>query len=198
MKNLLRFAFVALLCTAVFSVYAQSETKVKVNPKFGFNTSLFNTNEISDFEAHGRVGWNAGVDVRIGKFFYLAPGLHYYKTTMRFVNRSEVEDFQFDLEGEPTIQSLKMPILVGGKIPLIGLRVQGGITPSYVLSTRLPNGTDLGTGLLNRFTTATTFGVGWDLTFITFDLTYMHSMQSFFKDWDAKNNTITLTAGVKF
>lgn len=198
MKNLLKFTFAALLLITVFSVSAQSETKVNINPKFGFNTSNFNTDEVEDFEAHGRVGWNAGVDVRIGKFLYFAPGLHYYKTTMRFVTRDEVEDFQFDLEGEPTIQSIKMPIVVGAKIPLIGIRAQAGIVPSYVLSTKDPNGNNLGTGLLNRLTTATSFGVGWDLTFITFDLNYMHSMQSFFKDWEAKNNTVTLSVGLKF
>lgn len=198
MKNLLKFAFATLFVITVFSVSAQSETKVKINPKFGFNVSNFNTSDVEDFESRGRVGWNAGVDVRIGKYLYVAPGLHYYKTSVRFVSRGEVEDYHFELEGEPTIQSLKMPVIVGAKIPIIGIRVQGGIVPSYVLSTKLPNGTDLGTGLLNRFTTSSTFGVGWDLTFITFDLNYSHGMQSFFKDWEARNNTVTLSVGVKF
>lgn len=182
-----------------FQINAQSESKVKIIPKAGFNVSRFDVNwdNYNEFEDRAKVGWQAGVDARFGKFLYLSPGLHYTSFTMRNVTRDELEG-GFHIGDETTIQSLKMPINAGFKIPLIGVRAQAGITPSYVLNIKTPDGTNIGTEPLNRMGFATNLGVGVDILFLTLDLTWEKSRTDFFKNLEGKNNMFALTAGIKF
>jgi hypothetical protein len=182
-----------------FQINAQSDSKVKIIPKVGFNVSRFDANwdDYNEFRERAKVGWQAGLDARFGRFLYISPGLHYSSMTMRSVTQDEFEG-GFLFGDETTIQSLKMPINAGVKIPLIGVRAQAGITPSYVLNIKTPNGTNIGTEPLNRMAFATNIGVGIDILFLTLDLNWEKSRTDFFKHIDGKNNVFSLTAGVKF
>lgn len=183
-----------------FQINAQSDRNIKIIPKVGFNVSKFDANwdDYNEFEDRAKVGWQAGVDARFGRFLYVSPGVHYSSFTMRAVSRDEIEGGTFKIGDETTIQSLKFPVNAGVKIPLIGVRAQAGVTPSYVLSIKSPTGSDLGTEPLNRMGFATNLGVGIDILFLTLDLTWEQSRTDFFKNIDGKNNMFALTAGIKF
>ncbi|KAA3632620.1 MAG: PorT family protein, partial [Bacteroidetes bacterium] len=153
--------------------------------------------DYNEFQDRAKVGWQAGIDARFGRFLYFSPGIHYQSFTMRNVTRDELEG-GFQIGDETTIQSLKMPLNAGFKIPLIGVRAQAGITPSYVLNIKTPNGSNIGTEPLNKVGLATNLGVGMDILFLTVDLTWERARVDFFKDLDGKNNMFALTAGIKF
>lgn len=190
---------VLAIMTSVLQLNAQSDKHIKIIPKAGFNVSRFDANwdDFNEFEDRAKVGWQAGIDARFGRFLYFSPGIHYQSFTMRNVSRDELEG-GFQIGDETTIQSLKMPLNAGFKIPLIGVRAQAGITPSYVLNIKTPNGTNIGTEPLNKVGLATNLGVGMDIFFLTLDLTWERARVDFFKNIEGKNNMFTLTAGLKF
>jgi hypothetical protein len=190
--------FIAIFAFAL-QTNAQSDTHIKIIPKAGFNVSRFDANwdDFNEFEDRAKVGWQAGIDARFGRFLYFSPGVHYQSFTMRNVSRDELEG-GFNIGDETTIQSLKMPLNAGFKIPLIGVRAQAGITPSYVLNIKTPNGSNIGTEPLNKVGLATNLGVGMDILFLTLDLTWEKARVDFFKNIEGKNNMFTLTAGIKF
>lgn len=199
MRHLAKISILAaVLIISSFELIAQ--TTVKVIPKVGFTVSRFDANwdDFQDYENGGRVGWQAGADVRIGKFLYFAPGLHYTSSTVRNVKSSEIENNNFTFGDEMTLRGIKLPINAGFKIPLLGLRAQAGIVPAYVLNIKDGSGNTFDPVLLNRMTASTSFGVGIDILFLAIDLTYEKGLTNYFENIDIKNNTFALTVGVKF
>ncbi len=192
MKQSIKFLimFFGFLGSTLF-LHAQ---EVKVNPKFGVNISGIEA-EIDDIRTEARAGWNAGIDFRIGKGAYIAPGIHYYSYSAGLKSRIEdVDDFR--LEDETTIQSLKLPVNLGLKI--LGLRAQGGIVPTYVTHVRERDGFDFDIDQLNRLTWGANVGVGIDLLFLTLDANYEIGLSDYFKNVEGRNNLLTLSAGIKF
>ena len=181
---------VALLSIAYLQTFAQ----VKVNPKFGINLSGIEA-DLDEIRTEVRSGWNAGIDFRAGKNVYIAPGLHFYSYSANLRSRvNDVDDFR--LEDETSIQSLKLPVNVGLKI--LGLRAQGGIVPTYVASVRSTPDFDFDVDQLNRLTWGANVGVGMDLLFLTLDANYEIGLNDYFKNVEGRNNTLTLSVGLKF
>lgn len=199
MRRLTRISILAaILIIASFEMNAQAE--VKILPKVGINVSNFNADwdDFENYENGGRVGWQAGIDVRVGKYAYFAPGLHYSSTTLRDINMDELENNTFSFGEELTVQSLKLPLNVGLKVPVLGLRVQGGITGNYALDIKDANGNSFDPVLLNRVTASTNLGVGMDILWMTVDFNYEKGITDYFNNVDIKNNTYSLTVGLKF
>ena len=183
-----------LLVGILSTTFALSAQEVKINPKFGVNISGIEA-DIEDIRTEARAGWNAGLDFRIGKGAYLAPGIHYYSYSANL--RSRIEDIDdFRLEDETTIQSLKLPVNLGFK--LLGLRAQGGIVPTYVTNVNQRENFDFDIDKLNRLTWGANVGVGMDLLFLTIDASYEIGLSDYFKDVEGRNNVLTLSAGIKF
>ena len=186
------FSLFVLLIACVFVVHAQ--TPVKVNPKVGVNVSAIEA-QIEDLRTQVRAGWNAGIDFRIGKNAYIAPGIHYYNYTADLVEEvNDVEDFR--IQDRASIQSLKVPVNLGLKI--LGLRAQGGIVPTYVMGVNDVSNTSFNVDNLNRFTWGANVGVGFDLLFLTVDAGYEIGLSDYFKQVEGSNNVLTLSVGLKF
>lgn len=196
MKQLRFFAFFMLLFTTV-SLSAQ----VTVNPKVGVNISAIDT-KIGDINAEARVGWNAGVDFRLGDgFFYLQPGVHYFNYTARLLKDVDnPNDVAF--KDETTIQNLKLPVNLGlrllGNNDFFQLHARGGIVPTYVLGVKEKPAFAFDKNSLKDWTFGANVGVGVDILFLTIDLNYEIGLTDYFEGSNGKNNMLSLTAGVKF
>lgn len=190
----LSFAFV-LFATAMMA-------QVAVSPKVGVNISALDT-KLQDIRTEARVGWNAGVDVRLGgdRMIFLQPGLHYYSFSadlMKDIN----QDTELNLSERTTIQQVKMPVNVGfnltGDGGLLGLHLLGGVTPTFVTGVKERPNFDLTKDDLNAFTLGANVGVGIDLLFLTAHVGYEIGLNDFFKEAEGKNNVLTLNVGLTF
>ena len=188
-----------LLFAALFTLPAMAQ--VKVNPKVGVNFSGIES-ELNDITAEARVGWNAGVDFRMGDgLFFLQPGAHYYNYTARLLQNVErPEDVAF--EEETTIQSIKAPVNLGLRITgdngLLGIHIKGGVTPTYILGVDEREGFAFSKEQLNNFTWGANAGVGVDFLFLTVDANYEMGLNDFFANAEGANNVLTLSVGLKF
>ncbi len=191
--------FLAIIALALFAL--PGFTQVKVNPKVGVNFSALDV-KLQDITADARVGWNAGLDLRMGDgIFYFAPGAHYYSYTARLVKEVQAPD-DLKLREETTIQNLKVPINLGIRITgdngLLGIHLRGGVVPSMVLGVTERTDFAFDRDRLNTFTWGANMGVGVDLLFLTLDASYEIGMSDFFKNAEGRNNMLTISAGIKF
>ena len=187
-----------MLC-ALFTLPALAQ--IRVNPKVGVNFSGLDA-KLQDITAEARVGWNAGLDFRIGQgFLFLNPGVHYYSYTARLVKDIESPD-DVKLSDETTIQNIKLPVNLGirltGDNGLLGLHVQGGIVPAMVVGVTEKQDFFFDKNDLNTFTLGANMGVGVDILFFTLDANYEIGLNDFFKDAAGRNNMLTVSAGIKF
>lgn len=188
------------ILSVVMILAFQAEAQVKVNPKVGVNISGLEST-LNDFKAEGRIGWNAGLDFRMGQgVFFFNPGLHYYNYTARLVSDY---DLPTDLlEGETTIQNIKMPVNVGisltGQNRFLNIYAKGGVTPTYTLGVKEQSIFSLNRDDLEPWAFGANLGVGVDLWFLTVDATYEIGLTPFFKNADGNNNMLTLSAGLRF
>ena len=186
--------WIATFVMSIITMAVWAQAPVKVNPKFGVNVSGIEA-QINNIDTEARTGWNAGIDFRIGKNAYIAPGIHYFQNSAELVGEvDDIEDFR--LTDQTTIQSLKVPVNVGLKI--LGLRAQGGIVPTYVLGVSDQPSFDFDVDQLNRFTWGANVGVGLDLLFLTIDANYEIGLTDYFKGVEGRNNILSLSVGLKF
>lgn len=182
-----------------FTTYLPAQ--VKLNPQVGVNVSALDA-KLGDLRTEAKAGWHAGLDLRIGQgFVYLSPGAFYYSNTARLLQDLNDPDLGM-LKDETTIQSIKAPLNLGlnlmGNSKFLGIRAEGGITPTYVTSIRETDSFSLNIEDLNRLTWAYNVGVGVDLLFLTADLTYEIGQADFFQDAEGRNNVLSLNVGIKF
>ena len=189
----------ALFAIGIFSSTAMAQ--VKVNPKVGVNFSGVDA-QLQDITADARVGWNAGVDLRIGNgFLFLNPGAHFYSYTARLIKDVESPgDVSF--EDETTIQNIKLPVNLGlrltGDNGLIGLHVKGGIVPTMVTGVQEKQDFFFDKDDLNTFTLGANIGAGIDFLVFTLDANYEIGLNDFFADATGRNNMLTVSMGLKF
>ncbi|WP_373549900.1 outer membrane beta-barrel protein [Haliscomenobacter sp.] len=196
-------AIVAVLTLVTFSTYnAQAQkNKTVINPKVGVNLSAVD-GKLNDLQAAAKVGWNAGVDFRVGgKKLFLSPGLHFNNYTARLVNDIDT-DTQVKFKEETTIQALKAPVNIGfditGKQQLLNLYLKGGVTPTMILAVSEKAGIPFSKDDLKTFTWGANVGLGMDVSILTVDLNYEIGMSDYFANTTGRNNVLTLSAGIRF
>ncbi len=196
-------AIVALLTLVTFSSYntQAQNNKTIFNPKVGVNLSAVD-GKLDDLQAAAKVGWNAGVDFRVGgKKLFLSPGLHFNNYTARLLNDIDT-DTQVNFKDETTIQALKAPVNIGfdltGKQQLLNLYLKGGVTPTMILAVNEKAGIPFSKDDLKTFTWGANVGLGMDITILTVDLNYEIGMSDYFANTTGRNNVLTLSAGIRF
>jgi hypothetical protein len=203
MKNLQIIATLVLLtiCTLNGNAQRNRGNNTVINPKVGINLSGVNA-QLTDLEAAARVGWNAGVDFRLGgKKLFLNPGLHLNNYTARLVDGvSDNTPGQF--RDETKIQAIKAPLNIGiditGRQQLLNFILKGGITPTYVMSVQEKAGIPFSKADLKPFTLGANAGLGIDLAFLTVDLNYEIGLNDYFRNATGRNNVLSLSAGIRF
>lgn len=198
MKPLMKIA-AALSLALLFALPATAQ--IQLNPKAGLNFSGVDA-RLQDIRAEARVGWNAGLDFRMGQgAVHLQPGLHYYNFTARLMQEVSSPN-DVELEDETTIQSLKLPVNLGlrltGEGGLLNLHARGGITPTYILGVDEKPGFAFNKDDLNNFTWGANIGLGMDFLFLTVDANYEIGLTDFFANAEGGNNVFSLSLGLRF
>ncbi|UZR94177.1 outer membrane beta-barrel protein [Chondrinema litorale] len=182
----------------LFSNYAFCQ--LVINPQVGLTASSLTTDP-EGTEATGRIGYTFGGSVRMGDKIYFNPGIFWVKSTNELTSKSEFGDTSFgEIKDNATINMLHIPAQVGVKLidtDPFALRIAGGPSLSWVTSVK-DNAFGYTKDVYNDKIWGAKFGVGVDILFLTADLSYELGMTDLYKFSDAKNNILSLTAGIKF
>ncbi len=179
-----------------------AQAQIKVIPKVGVNFSGVGAN-LNDFRAEAHVGWNAGLDFRVGSkrplFFY--PGIQFNNYTARLITNIN-KDASQQFQNETTIQAIKAPLDLGIRLnrknALLNLVLRGGVTPTMILGVQEKNGIAFNKGSLTPFTWGANAGLALDVLFLTVDLNYEMGLNNYFAAAPGRNNVFTVSAGIRF
>jgi hypothetical protein len=196
----IKYVYTAVLVAAFFySGFSQT----RISPKFGFNFSALNT-ELDTIDSEGRSGWNAGVDFRIesrNRVFFFHPGVRYQKMT---ADLRKLDEFSMpgELEEETTINSIKVPLNVGGYLTgeggILRLHLRGGIVPQFVVGVTERDKFAFDKDRLNTFTLGGNLALGVDFILLTAEFSYEFGFSNFYKDFDGKNRMASINFGFIF
>jgi hypothetical protein len=164
--------FYLLLLFTFISVLVYGQRQFLINPKAGLGITQFREAP-EGFSSKADFGFQAGLDLRMGKRFFWQPGLFYSANTVVLVDSS-----QFSLSDNSVVSTYVKFKLIGG-IHLVNkegfrLRLNAGPSVSRLLSveaenenTALIENDDFKSMLLNFEA-----GGGVDIWFLTFDVGY--------------------------
>jgi hypothetical protein len=197
MRRIIQLTVLGLIVFLTTPLAAQ----VTVSPKVGVNFSGIDGN-IKDFQTNSRIGWNAGIDLRVGEgTIFFKPGLHYYSFTAGLQKQSNLPD-NFKLEDKTTIQAFKAPLNLGinltGDDGVLRLHAFGGVIPTYAFDVKERADFDLSKDDLHPWSFGANAGLGIDFLIFTADLNYEFGLSEFFKASDEKPNVLTASVGLRF
>lgn len=130
-----RLAILALALCSSISAFSQ----FAFNPQVGLSVARLHSLEPEE-NTKARVGWQAGADFRIGKRFYIQPGVYFWQTSTVFINDS--------LQLDTRLQ--RSDIKLNGRLGVNLLddehaKVRFSIGPSYnILIAKSVSGDDIG------------------------------------------------------
>ncbi len=194
MKKIVIIALGLLLSNYAFSQFT-------INPQAGLTASMLTTDP-EGTEASGRVGYTFGASVRMGDKIYFNPGLFWVRSSNELTSKSNLETgINFgDIRDNASINMIHIPLQAGVKVintKPFALRLAAGPSLSWVTDVK-DNAFGLTKEAYNERIWGAKFGAGVDLLFLTVDLNYELGITELYKTSDAKNNMLSLTAGIKF
>jgi len=180
----------ALALTAALPNLTQAQ--VTINPKVGI--SLADMKEATqDLDTKGRMGYQAGVDLRLGGTVFLQPGLHWQQTGLEF---TPVVGPVYTLD----VRGMHLPVLLGVRMGtgLVGFRIVGGPTMTLVQSVKDNAGLVTKDDLTSQQFGGMA-GLGVDLMGLSVDLTGEMGFTNYFEvAGDQKLRVFRLSAGLRF
>ena len=187
-----KISLLIVLLAAVGSLYAQSSIKPGIGVNF---TSITGTGD----DVSGKMGWQIGGSVELGKKLYFEPGIFYMTENAE----ATTIDNGVSTFTDAKFTGLRVPLAVGLDVlgnteSTFGLRVFGG--GSAFLLTGVSDGLDKKDFSSPEW--GVFAGVGLDLAIFYLDWSYQWSVTNVQKnvtDIDfGKSNGIFLTAGLRF
>ena len=197
MRNSIR----TLLLTATFVLWSGARAQLAVNPQVGLNYTRL-TNTPAGLDSNASVGWQLGMDLRVGDRFYFQPGAYFGRSvtlvTYQLADTSLVED---DL----VRTSARLKALAGFNLihsDAFRLRINAGPTYEALLSVdhtddRIQyNRDDYASGSFNM-----DVGLGIDLWILTLEGGSSYGLSNAYRDTgalqgDAKYFTYYTTLGI--
>lgn len=180
----LRILFAAALVVAAPCVVA---AQVTINPKVGI--SLSDMKDATDgVDTKGRLGYQLGVDLRLGSAFFLQPGVHYQQTGL------EIGGTAMD------VRSVHVPVLFGLRLGagVAGVRIVGGPAATFIRSVNDDPG-GVRQDLLRERRIGGMLGAGVDVMGLSVDLTGEMGLDNFYRTGsDQKLRTFRLSGGFRF
>ncbi len=201
-----KFLFFIAFVFITSITYAQTV----INPKVGINASRLSTDPDRG-EVTARIGYQLGLDARIGNRVYFQPGLFYFKQSSRLKRESQLDDQTIQqIEGNLDRQGLQLLTQVGFYIvdgEGFGLRVNAGPAISIITSADGDGNVQLVKDNFKGTNLTGNAGLGIDIFFLTLDYNYEFGFsdvfenealtQQNFKD-SPKLSRSTFNVGVKF
>ncbi len=197
MKN---FFLVSLLTALSTTAFAQFQIGAHVGPNF----SRLRTDN-ADFESSGaRVGFQAGAYARFGTRVFVQPGVDFVRMTSDLVASQDLENPEnTNLEDRLNLNAVQIPVLLGVRLlqsrdASSSLNLLGGLSYGYFTRV-MDNDLRIEDSNLNRSFFNAQAGLGVDLWFLTFQLTYQHGLTNTLSDVSgSQNRLVAATVGVKF
>jgi len=195
MKKILIIAFGLLLSNYAFSQFT-------INPQAGLTASMLTTDP-EGTETSGRIGYTFGASARMGDKIYFNPGIFWVRSSNELTTRTQLEDegTSFgEIRDNASINMIHIPMQVGLKVintDPFALRLAAGPSLSWVTNVQ-DNDLGLTQDSYNERIWGAKVGAGIDILFLTVDLNYELGITELYQNSDAKNNILSLTAGIKF
>lgn len=171
----------------------------RFKPGVGLNITDFSKDPVSG-EAKGKMGYQIGASIELGKKFIFEPGLFYVGKSSELTSTSSPTVIDAKING------LRVPVAIGlellGKTSsTFGLRVFGG--PSAFFVTGVSDDLDQAQkDNISKTSFGLFAGAGLDLGIIYLDASYEWSMSNIQKEIQAidlgKTRSFFLTAGLRF
>lgn len=195
-----RLKILVLFFVGLIGIPFYSQGQIKINPKIGINASNLET-DIRDLTAEARVGWNLGLDLRMGRgMVFFNPGIHYYSFAAD-LTPNITSQTNFDVRNQTTIQNIKVPVNIGinltGTGGLMNIWIKGGGSANFFGGVKQVDGSSLVTDDFSKVNFGLNLGVGVDVLLFTIDATYELGQTNFFAEGDSRNNMFTVSAGIK-
>ncbi len=197
-----------MILAAVVAMSFSAAAQVEFAPKGGINIAT--QGDQGDIESSAQTGWNAGLDVRLGEgVIFFQPGVHFYQynTQYQFV---DVGNATLEFERDVKVQSFKIPAQLGVRIiPADIFVLRGNVGPAFNFPINVSDdGDDNFDFDIERedykpVTVGAMLGLGVDVAFITFDVSYEIGLSDYveFEGTDteaARQNVLTLGLGLRF
>ena len=183
-----------------FSTTAQTEFIINA----GINSSAFD-NELNDGNRfdEGRVGWNAGFDLRFGSdnVIFLQTGARYNEFTARLF-RLDVDDVNVNFEQRTKFRTIKLPLNAGINFienDYIDLYGVVGLVPTALLDNDEVAEVDFDDDDIRNISLGADAGIGIDLfNIVNLYLNYEVGLTDFFEGREARINMFTAGVGIIF
>ncbi|HQW11285.1 MAG TPA: porin family protein [Saprospiraceae bacterium] len=181
------------------------QSQVVINPKVGANFMRLSSDPSGDNASQkARLGWNAGIDVRVGDRIMIVPGIHYVRYGSILRGTKDNENF----DDEVYTHFIKVPIMVAGNLVTTNafvLRLYGGPYANFLIG--VDKNIVFDKDNFKSFNGGLKAGLGFDLGIFTLDLDYEYGLSKVFAEKlfdkilfpdNAKMGVINLSIGVKF
>jgi hypothetical protein len=191
---MLKKIILASLASTCFALVSSAQIAIK--PAIGINATDF-SKDPSSGEFKGRVGYQIGGTVAIGKKVYFEPGIFYVKKTTEYVDEGTtgIEDQDFNISG------IRVPLtigfnLLGNQSSVVGLRGFGGLSAFFLTDIK-----DLDKDDFKSASWGTYLGLGVDITILFVEASYEWSLSELSKDVEnidvGKSRSLFVHAGVR-
>lgn len=202
-KNILSLFISICLVMSAFS-------QATINPQVGVNiTSLdYNVSLTGNVTAEAGTGYQIGFVVRTGGSFFVEPGFFLMGTNQKYVVTDGNTTAISGTVGNTSLQlPVRVGIITGGGEGVFNVRVAAGPVIGYNLDAS-DNPFDLSQADFNDLTYGAKAGLGFDIFIATLDIDYQVGLNDVFKEGSnfsistlgeqGRNNTLLITAGIKF
>jgi hypothetical protein len=201
MKRIILLSFFFLWASITFA-------QTQINPVIGVNFSQL-VNEPDQVNSESRLGWQFGVNFRMGDRFYFQPGVHYAQLNSELTPAEGADTISIS-SFQSNIGVLRVPLLAGLRIfsnedkeALFNINVHAGVAAEWILAVDEENA-----GLTKDDFASPIFGAvlgaGIDFLFLTLDIDYEIGLTPVFDneqiklDPEPKNNALIISLGGKF
>ena len=172
-----------------------SNAQFTVSPKVGINYMWVGDRPDGIDRSTADKGWQAGVDVRLGKRFYFQPGIYYVNTGATINSLEDVKDIK---TGKASF--MKIPANIGFKLIdtwLLKLRIHGGGTANKLLNVREKG--DLAKADFNTWNYGANVGAGIDVLIFSLDANYEWGLTDLYaQQAGSKPTMFSVSVGMKF
>ena len=191
-----------LLTLVAIGLSSAASAQFQMNPQLGINACKLAGDDVPGLEYKAKIGWQLGIDFRVGDRFYLQPGVHFVRTaTAVKYTYSDTAVLEDDL----IRTSVKAKLLVGYNLihdETFKLRLNAGPTYDVLLSVDSKdeeiefNKDDYNGGSFNMDA-----GLGLDIWIVTVETGVSYGLSNSYEDQgelsnDSKYFTWYLSAGI--